>query len=330
MPVFHPFRGFSCIFDDAGKEEVFYELTNLALQKIEPQTLVTTFLFCPLPLSSYHITVWDGINEGNLDSIDNRHKPYFQEFLNNISTSLELDAPFSKFLESNALIENKAWYIGLKFKELVIWPGGPVLVASLEAADEESKKELSKLEKHRTKLYQDFEKELGINMYREYTPHVTIGYFANKEGADKAIDHLSKWNKVFESTLNDATIRFNSVSLYGFENMTNFFKPRQLKKIQFLLGSTQDLPTIRRLMNMHNFYRTVPDFYMGNLTREAIKKMKSGTYSPNIDKTSRLQDSYHTSLIIKLNRMNACPLFKQLEDSFNELANLIKDSFSQS
>ena len=327
LPVFQSFKGFSCLFDHIVEDEILYSLIHSALQEIEPKSLMNTYLFCPLPLSSYHITVWDGINEGNLDSINSKYQPYFRDFLKGINSPQELVNPFKEFLESSALINEKTWNIRLKFKELVLWVNAPVLVVALEAVDKESKNNLIKLEKERAKLNQVFEEVLGIKMFRDYVPHNTIGYFANKEGAIKALDQLGKWNEIFNRTLKDVTIQCNSASLYGFDDMTNFFNAQNPNKIQYLPSSSDDLLHIRRLMNMHDFYRTIPDFYKGELNREAIKKMRSGTYAPNPEKTIRLQESYHTSLIIKLSSHDGKVIFQKIRKVFDEIETLIRNFY---
>lgn len=315
------------MFDHVVEDEPLFRLLHATLQELRPNELINDFLFCPLPLSAYHITVWDGINEGNLENLNDQHKPYFREFIQGVSSTSDLAEPFQGLLNSSPLLNRKIWNIRLQFKELILWADSPVLVATFEAADEDSKVNLQELEEERAKLYQSFEPLLGIKMYRQFVPHNTLGYFANREGALKALEQLERWNGVFKRSLKDSSILCTSVSLYGFDDMTHFFKIPRPDKIKYLPGATKDLATIQRLMNMHDFYRTIPDFYLGHLNREALDLMRSGTYMPNPEKTKRLQDSFHTSLILKLDNLDRAVEFQSCRRVFEELQNLILEFF---
>ena len=94
----------------------------------------------------------------------------------------------------------------------------------LKPADQQSERLLKEIENHREELYKNFPTNIK---YSEYTPHVTLGYFANKESAQLATPLVSDWAKTFEEAVKDLTITYHSISLYGFTDMITFFKARQ-------------------------------------------------------------------------------------------------------
>jgi len=64
-----------------------------------------------------------------------------------------------------------------------------------------------------------------MDEYEKYSPHFTLGYFANKDyGKLFTKDLLNELGKTFKKNLANQTIKFSSISLYGFTDMTTFFK----------------------------------------------------------------------------------------------------------
>ena len=86
------FRGFSLLFDNPGeslspketnlkqidcpldeqKDLQFYRCLNRWIDKVGRQKLINTYMFCPLPFNSYHVTVWDGLNDANVHKISDK------------------------------------------------------------------------------------------------------------------------------------------------------------------------------------------------------------------------------------------------------------------
>ena len=46
--------------------------------------------------------------------------------------------------------------------------------------------------------------------------------------------------------------------------------------------SADDIPHIQRLMNHHDHFKTMPDFYGTKLNDQTIEKMRLGAYLPDI------------------------------------------------
>lgn len=87
-----------------------------------------------------------------------------------------------------------------------------------------SERLLTEIVNHREALYENFPTKIK---HFEYVPHVTLGYFANKESAQLATPLIADWAEIFEEMVSDLTITYHSISLYGFADMTTFFKTKK-------------------------------------------------------------------------------------------------------
>jgi hypothetical protein len=101
--------------------------------------------------------------------------------------------------------------------------GNRVLVARLEPADIESRDEFGRIIADRNDLSVRFQEHFGFKI-TDYSPHVSLGYFANKEYAELATPQIDRWIGLCEKEAGDLTVAFGSVSLYGFTDMATFFK----------------------------------------------------------------------------------------------------------
>src|SRR5438105_3873567 len=105
-PRWAAFAGFSVLFDepDLTPNENFLKIDHAiqacsgrnfyfsladGINKLDRDLLITCYLFCPLPPSSYHVTVWDGVNSDNISSLHAELKEEWSQFLDNVPGSLE-------------------------------------------------------------------------------------------------------------------------------------------------------------------------------------------------------------------------------------------------
>ena len=96
------------------------------------------------------------------------------------------------------------------------------MVARL-APTEASRESFEQLVAERRELNASFRTEFGIGASENYTPHVSLGYFANREGAQLARHCLSGWNEGFSEQMHGLTLSFQHASIYGFTDMATFF-----------------------------------------------------------------------------------------------------------
>jgi hypothetical protein len=241
-PRWAAFRGFSILFDNPGRSLTpsgdrldlacdvtndaalhFYRTLNDALAALNLNLLTNTYLFCPLPPPSYHVTVWDGGNDGNLAHVVAAQHPHLDTLLAGLPDSLLHPNVVTDIPLRSSLVTKRDWPIRFRLESLVIW-GNIVLVARLAPADDASTCVFHALVAARSRLNARYREALGISPSDNYTPHVSLGYFANKESAQLSIPCLATWNALFLERLSGMTLDFDRASLYGFTDMATFFK----------------------------------------------------------------------------------------------------------
>ena len=237
-PKWARFHGFSLLFDnpcaslrDDGKYATlvtdphidFYVAVKRALCNIGGTLLTNTYLFAPLPYNSYHVTVWDGINDSNLPDVPAKHQYDAATFIGGLPDSLISSTAFTQFIAASPLFQNQAT-LTFRFNSLYIW-GNNVLVATLRPI-EECITAYDTLKSQRAIHNDSFSSEFGTSAFTEYCPHVSLGYFANQESAQLALGRLVEWQTAFSETMAQETISFPSFSLYGFTDMVTFMKSK--------------------------------------------------------------------------------------------------------
>jgi len=242
-PVWAPYRGFSLLFDNPGESvspmgeglarlncsvntssslQLYSALAGL-LDKIGRDLLMNTYLFCPLPSYSYHVTVWDGPNDGNARNVPPRYRPNLEDFLAGLPNSLLGNNGFTTEVYDSPLVLRRGWTLEFKFDRLTKW-GNQVLVARLAPADKDSEATLRGITADRTDLTTDLQERFGVKTTNGYSPHVSLGYFANREFADLSTPQIDHWTDMVKKEAGNLTITFSSISLYGFTDMATFFK----------------------------------------------------------------------------------------------------------
>ena len=138
-PRWASFRGFSLLFDNPGKSTTpmrdlhrlnccvytepglqLYKAFEESLEEIGRDLLMNTYLFCPLPSYSYHVTVWDGVNDSNVNKAKSDQKT-FKDFLDNLPDSFTEDTDFIGITEQSPLVKPGGWSISLAFDSLSKW-----------------------------------------------------------------------------------------------------------------------------------------------------------------------------------------------------------------
>jgi hypothetical protein len=242
-PLWAEFRGFSFLFDNPGNsfrsnegvEEIacvseaeggptLYKRLQVAISQIGGSRLTNEFLFCPLPPSSYHVTVCDGINADNIGMVPEGHRADVAAFLRGLPSSLRhMPVSLRSIISESEMAIRSIGGITFGFHKLTIW-GNKVMVARLRPVDAESTECLGKLKNARVALCKRLREVFGIATSESYSPHVSLGYFANSESAKPASDLLAPWTQEFGGTVGTTVISFDSVSLYGFTDMATFFR----------------------------------------------------------------------------------------------------------
>jgi len=238
IPRWADFRGFSVLFDapgagltpagpcltlscDVGADHAlgFYRALRDSLACLDPDLLASAYLFCPLPPPSYHVTVWDGANDGNKSFVAPDWLPALDRLLAGLPDALTLPHEMTAPALASPLVR-RGWDIEFRFSHLSI---RGALVARL-VPTEASQEVYAEFVGERHRLNASFDEAFGIVAYEDYTPHVSLGYFANREGAQMARPNLPDWNALFAERMRGLTLTFRRASLYGFTDMATFFK----------------------------------------------------------------------------------------------------------
>ncbi len=242
VPRWAEFRGFSLLFDNpgsclarrakvlelkcdvAGDDELrFYRGLRTTLESLDLDLLTRTYLFCPLPPHSYHVTVWDGGNDGNCAQVLEAQRPLLEDLLAGLPESLSRPSEVTEIPLRCPLVTRPEWRIRFRLDSLALW-GDAVLVARLATADEASDAVFQALMEERRRLNARYREAFGISASDSYVPHVSLGYFANQEGAQMAAPFTQGWNGQYVEQLRGMTLEFERISLYGFTDMATFFK----------------------------------------------------------------------------------------------------------
>jgi hypothetical protein len=212
----------ACAAEDDPQLRLYRGLRD-GLARLGGESLTQDYLFCPLPPVSYHVTAWDGINDANVAGIDPGQRGSFQELLAGLPDSLQRSGVLERVIAS-PLVQTTDWGLALRFDRLANW-GDVSLVAELVPADKAAEAALQRVIEARSRLNAEFQQAFGIAPSRpHYTPHVSVGYFANRDRAREVGPHLGEWNRIIAERVRGLTLAFRRVRVYGFTDMATFFR----------------------------------------------------------------------------------------------------------
>jgi mannose-6-phosphate isomerase-like protein (cupin superfamily) len=176
---------------------------------------------CPLDPRTYHVTLWDGVNDGNLDLLAQPWHGRFKAFLLGLPESAGRFLP--DILPPPVMQLDTPWTaVRFRFKELALWPKAYALVAVLELADGQSAWAVGHIRRWREEMDRQFA-AYGKPANRAWTPHCSLAYFPDEAAVEAAGKELAAWNELIQKHTAGRTIQFDSASLYAFTNMERFW-----------------------------------------------------------------------------------------------------------
>jgi 2'-5' RNA ligase len=242
---FASFYGFSLLFDNPGTDNLtpmesppgqalvklnnnlrepaleLYAGLHKGLTTVGLQALNDGHSFSALDAASYHVTAWDGLNDANTNRIRKEYRGELCEWLGDLPDSLR-SGRFTKEARLSSLVGNRE--IEFRFDKLTVFRGAGVLVALLKAQDG-YKQALEEIAQEQLALYASYERTFGLKRPGyPFTPHISLGYFWPRQQFDTAWTKRKDWHEAFAPHAQDCTIRFSSISLYGFLDMETFFR----------------------------------------------------------------------------------------------------------
>jgi len=184
------------------------------------------FTLVKLPPRSYHVTAWDGLSASGTRRVSRSHARDVKDLLLRLPDSLKAGSPLTELARTSALCQ-AAWDLEFRFRKLYVSAKGGALIACLKCTDP-SRRRYGPFKRQRARLYDAYAQQFGLKGARtRYDPHVSLAYFASLDEAAQAKRELKGPTciKAMPGELKDATIRFTTISLYGFLNMATFLKP---------------------------------------------------------------------------------------------------------
>ncbi len=247
-PRWASFRGFSILFDnpssslahvgnrmemrcevDTDPELGFYQSLRASLSDLDIDLLTNTYLFCPLPPTSYHVTLWDGVNDGNVQAAPQEQRHKLAAFLDGLPDTIEQPNQVTEMPAASPLVSKPDWDIRFRFDRLIKWKNS-VLVALLAPADPDAEDVFAQLANERAALSTRFRQTFAISPSEQYRPHVSLGYFANQEAAQLATPCMDAWNRDFAAQMQGQHLLFRRADIYGFKDLGLFFKAAEDKR----------------------------------------------------------------------------------------------------
>lgn len=238
-PRWATYRGVTILFDNVGlrrdgpwlrldcaldaiPEYTLYRGLRAAMCALDPDLLLRRYLFCALPPATYHVTLWDGPNDGNVEHALPQVRQRIDDLLLDIPGALSHGNLISGTIAGSPLIRRRGWQVGFTVNRLVIVQQS-ALVALLTPTLA-TREAFAMLVELRSAWNASFRHRFGIAAYEPYAPHVTLGYFADPALAAEAEAELPAWEELVLRHTAGASITFNSASLYGMLDMVTFFR----------------------------------------------------------------------------------------------------------
>ena len=218
-PRWAPFRGVSLVFDPPNDDALLRAL-RAGVAAMSRDSLITEHFLRLLPPASYHVTVWDGVNDGKLPEVVPEFRAEWARFLQAIPTAIFPDRLFNE-IRSSDLCACPDWKLRLRCARIENW-SDVSLVAHLEPSDAAAAESLRRLRIARDALSAAFGNKFGVRPHPDYTPHVTLGYFANAGLAAASAPAVARWNDALIRQTANLVLPLRRVHLSAFSDMTSF------------------------------------------------------------------------------------------------------------
>jgi len=179
--------------------------------------------YLPLPPSSYHVTVCDGLSDAQLNEAQGPARQRIAQMLESLPGAV-LD-PVSLVPSAAAalaqLVESATSPIDLRFAG--IESRGHALVVGLEPA-QHSRSAYSMIVEARDALLSTLGAEFGIDLTSPWRPHVSVGYWANQEVADEHEELVAAGARTVIESAPNAGVRVGRASVHAFDDMETYWR----------------------------------------------------------------------------------------------------------
>jgi hypothetical protein len=223
-PEWRTFRGASILFGSLGPQvadstgatagHLFARLGNL-VANLPADPWRTRYGFCPLPVDSYHMTLADLVHDGNVGKLTGPVAAAFDGAP--LRPGREYPAELAAMVDQSGLLDAVAEPLAFTVDTLVIM-NRSALALTLHPVDNVLFRQLM-LARERLALM--LMQQLGIAT-QAYIPHVTLGYFANKDVAGDAVEDVEQLAGHFLREYDKSFYIFSTPQPYIFSDMACF------------------------------------------------------------------------------------------------------------
>lgn len=244
------FPGFSLLFDNPGggvRDTAHGSLLHCEPHAYPQQTLLAAIAdwaadaldadafwrlgICATPVSSYHVTAWDGLNPALEERLTEPSLSAIRRCFAAIPAQSEDEAPFQAQLapvqaDLSALLPIRFRAAGLRSTPRV------GLVVDLCPADAESQERFEAFQACRRSHAEHLCARWGAAYTGELQPHVTVAYYANPPDRPTLDDArsvaIAAWQSVVTDRTRELEIAFEGLGLYVFPDMAHFYRRESL------------------------------------------------------------------------------------------------------
>jgi hypothetical protein len=196
-----------------------FSLAAQGVSDLNLDRLLQTYGFCALPFSSYHVTAFDVVNRADLERCRAELRDPLKATLDDLLAAEAFEAELLVPAKSSELA-TRDWNLTFGYGALRNW--GSVVAIELLPLEPDWFYEFLEV---RSVLQQHYQDAYSVGGGEFFTPHLSLGYFMNREGSELASGRMGDWNDRLRESIGSTTITFSTVSLYGFTDMATFFKP---------------------------------------------------------------------------------------------------------
>jgi hypothetical protein len=223
-PRWRPLAGMSLLYDPVPAPGAFWDRLARLVDVFGRSRLRDEFSFCPLPRPTFHVTLCDGVHEGELWRLLPSARDEVAAFLAGIArrpAAPPEPPPSLGFFYAPDLPEQAA-RAPVAFAAHSLARTGHALVVRLEPRDAVSAERLDVVRQARARVA---EQARAIGLDRSvWIPHVTLGYFANRDLAARADAQVDAWWEQASRELGDVAVELGPASIYCFTDMVSFFR----------------------------------------------------------------------------------------------------------
>lgn len=253
-PAWAPFKGWSVVFDTdpdgdqhddgggrSGAVADGVELLHLPAELIAGHNLYSRLSawsadlpghlgqpagYLPLPPSTYHVTVCDGLSDAQLQETSGNARQRIATMLNSLPGAVVDPASLVPHAADALahLVERAAPPIDLSFEG--IETRGHALVVVLEPCHA-SLPACAKIVEARSTLLSALGTDFGLDLITPWRPHVTLGYWTNRDIAELHQHLVESGSQAILDAAPDSPIRVGRASVHAFDDMATYWRPRK-------------------------------------------------------------------------------------------------------